>query len=66
MDQVTVLAFERPQEFLAEINGAQRFTVGSGRAEVLARGLAHISGAVSVQQINVNTYAGNGKDSCGP
>ncbi len=65
MDQVTVLAFERPQEFLAEINGAQRFTVGSGRAEVLARGLAHISGAVSVQQINVNTYAGNGKDSCG-
>jgi len=66
MDQVTVLAFERPQEFLAEINGAQRFAVGSGRAEVLARGLAHISGAVSVQQINVNTYAGNGKDSCGP
>lgn len=65
-DQVTVLAFERPQEFLAELNGAERFTVGSGRAEVLARGLAHISGAVSVQQVNVNTYAGNGKDACGP
>ncbi len=65
-DQVTVLAFERPQEFLAELNGAERFAVGSGRAEVLARGLAHVSGAVSVQHVNVNTYAGNGKDACGP
>jgi Caspase domain/Domain of unknown function (DUF4384) len=64
-DQVTVLAFEQPQAFLAELNGAERFFVNSGRADSLARGLAHINGAVSVQQVNVNTYAGNGKVSCG-
>ena len=64
-DQVTVFAFAQRPEFLADLNGAERFFVGSGRADALARNLAHINGAVSVQQVNVNTYAGNGKDSCG-
>jgi hypothetical protein len=65
-DQVTVFAFEQRPAFLADLNGAERFFVGGGRADALARSLAHINGAVSVQQVNVNTYAGNGKDSCGP
>lgn len=64
-DQVTVLAFEQPQPFLDDLNGAERFLVNSGRADALARGLAHANGAVSVQQVNVNTYAGSGKDTCG-
>jgi hypothetical protein len=64
-DQVWVFAFEQQPAFLADLNGAERFFVGSGRADALARSLAHINGAVSVQQVNVNTYAGNGKDSCG-
>jgi cellulose biosynthesis protein BcsQ len=65
-DQVTVFAFEQLPAFLADLNGAERFSVNSGRADALARGLAHLSGAVSVQQVDVNTYAGNGKDTCGP
>jgi hypothetical protein len=65
-DQVTILAFEQPQEFLAAMNGAEPFATTSVRADALARGLAHISGAVSAQQINVNTYPGNGKQSCSP
>jgi hypothetical protein len=65
-DQVTVFAFEQRPAFLADLNGAERFFVGGGRADALARGLAHVDGAVSVQQVDVNTYAGNGKDSCGP
>ena len=63
-DQVSVIAFEQPQDFLADLYGAQRFEINSSRADVLARGLAHLKGAVSTQQVVVNTYAGNGKDRC--
>ncbi len=63
-DHVSVVAFEQPQPFLDDLNGAEPFFVGSGRADALARGLAHINGAVSVQRVNVTTYAGSGKD-CG-
>jgi hypothetical protein len=62
---VTVVAFEQPQEFLNAMNGAEPFSITSARADSLARGLAHINGAFSVQQVNVNTYAGDGKKSCG-
>ena len=64
-DQVTVLAFEQQPNFLVDLTGAQRFETTSGRAEFLARGLSHTVGAVSVQQIDVHTYPGNGKSSCG-
>ena len=64
-DAVTVVAFEQPQEFLNTMNGAEPFSITSGRADSLARGLAHIKGAFGVQQVNVNTYAGDGKKSCG-
>jgi len=63
-DHVSVVAFEQPQPFLEDLNGAEPFFVGSGRADALARGLAHINGAVSVQRVNVTTYAGSGKE-CG-
>ena len=64
-DAVTVVAFEQPQEFLNAMNGAEPFSITSARADSLARGLAHIGGAFSVQQVNVNTYAGDGKKPCG-
>jgi hypothetical protein len=65
-DEVTVLAFEQAPSFLVELTGSQRFEADSGRAQVLAKGLAQSAGAVSVQRIDVHTYAGNGKTSCGP
>ncbi len=64
-DEVTVLAFEQPPNFLVELTGSQRFETSDGRAELLARGLAQSVGAVSVQRLDVHTYAGHGKTSCG-
>jgi hypothetical protein len=64
-DAVSVIAFEQPQEFLNTMNGAEPFSITSGRADSLARALAHIQGVFSVQKVNVNTYAGDGKKSCG-
>ena len=64
-DEVTVLAFEQPPNFLVELTGSQRFEATGGRADLLARGLSQSVGAVGVQQIDVHTYAGNGKISCG-
>jgi hypothetical protein len=63
-DVVTVMAFEKQPAFFADLTGAQRFAADSGRAESLSRGLAAVKGALSVQQITVNTYPGNGHDSC--
>jgi Caspase domain/Domain of unknown function (DUF4384) len=65
MDEVSVIAFEQAQDFLAAVNGAEPFSISSPRADSLARGLAHINGAFSVQRVNVNTYPGNPKKSCG-
>jgi hypothetical protein len=64
-DQMAVLAFAQPPAFFADLDSAGRFEVDGSRAAALAAGLAHLSGAVSVQQIAVRTYAGNGKASCG-
>lgn len=64
LDQVTILAFERQPAFLAELGGIQRFAADSSRAGALAKGLSSAAGAVSVQQINVNTYPG--KSTCAP
>lgn len=63
MDEVSVIAFEQAQDFLATMNSAEPFSIGSARADSLARGLAHITGAFSVQRVNVNTYPG--KKTCG-
>jgi hypothetical protein len=65
-DRVAVLAFERLPRFFAEQNSAQPFAIDSARAEALARGLEQITGRVDVQQMDVHTYAGDGKGSCGP
>jgi len=63
-DVVTVMAFEKQPAFFVDLTGAQRFAADSGRAQSLSRGLAAVNGALSVQQITVNTYPGNGHDSC--
>ena len=63
-DLVTVMAFDKQPGFFVELTGAQRFAADSGRADSLAKGLAAVNGGLSVQQISVNTYPGNGHDSC--
>ena len=64
-DQVTVLGFEKQPGFFVELTGAQRFATDSPRADSLAKGLASITGAVSVQKITVNTYPGKSNSFCG-
>lgn len=64
-DQVAVLAFEQPPNFLVELTGAQRFEAISSRADLLAKGLANSRGEIGVQQISVHTYPSTGKSSCG-
>jgi hypothetical protein len=63
-DLVTVLAFEKQPAFFADMTGAQLFASDSGRADALKKGLATVSGALSVQQLTVNTYPGTGHDTC--
>jgi hypothetical protein len=63
-DLVTVLAFEKQPSFFVDLTGAQQFATDSARAHSLSKGLAAVSGALSVQQIAVNTYPGNGHDTC--
>ena len=63
-DLVTVMAFEKQPGFFADLTGAQLFATDSGRADSLKRGLAAINGALSVQQMTVNTYPGNAHDTC--
>jgi hypothetical protein len=63
-DLVTVMAFETQPAFFVDLTGAQRFAADSARAESLSKGLAAAGGALSVQQISVNTYPGNGHDTC--
>ncbi len=64
-DQVAVLAFEKLPGFFTDLTGAQRFSADSSRAAALAKGLANVEGAISVQQITINTYAGSGAPFCG-
>ncbi len=64
-DQVAVLAFEKLPAFFTDLTGAQRFSVDSARAAALAKGLGSADGAVGVQQITINTYAGSGAPFCG-
>ena len=63
-DLVTVMAFEKQPAFFVDLTGAQRFAADSARAESLSKGLAAAGGALSLQQITVNTYPGNGHDVC--
>lgn len=63
-DLVTVLAFDQQPGFFVELTGAQRFAADSARADSLSKGLAAVKGGLSVQQISVNTYPGNGRDTC--
>jgi Domain of unknown function (DUF4384)/Caspase domain len=63
-DLVTVMAFDKQPGFFVELTGAQRFAADSARGEALSKGLATINGGLSVQQISVNTYPGNGHDTC--
>ncbi len=63
-DLVTVMAFEKQPAFFADLTGAQQFATDSARADSLSKGLAVVDGAFSVQQITVNTYPGNGHDTC--
>jgi Caspase domain/Domain of unknown function (DUF4384) len=65
-DLVTVMAFEKQPAFFVDLTGAQRFPADGGRADSLAKGLAGATGAISVQQISVNTYPGKGNASCTP
>jgi hypothetical protein len=63
-DLVTVLAFERQPAFFSELTGAQRFAADSGQADSLSRGLTSMPGAISVQQVSVNTYPATGNKTC--
>jgi Caspase domain/Domain of unknown function (DUF4384) len=63
-DVVTVMAFEKQPAFFTDLTGAQQFAADSARADSLAKGLAAINGSLSLQQITVNTYPGNGHDTC--
>jgi Caspase domain/Domain of unknown function (DUF4384) len=63
-DLVTVMAFEKQPAFFVDLTGAQRFAADSARAESLTQGLALAGGALSVQQITVNTYPGSGHAAC--
>jgi Caspase domain/Domain of unknown function (DUF4384) len=65
-DLVTVMAFEKQPAFFVDLTGAQRFATDASRAAALAKGLANTAGAVSVRQINVNTYPGKTSGSCPP
>jgi hypothetical protein len=63
-DLVTVMAFEKLPAFFVDLTGAQRFPADGNRADSLAKGLATAAGAISIQQIAVNTYPGKGNASC--
>jgi hypothetical protein len=63
-DLVTVMAFEKQPAFFDELTGAQLFASDSTRASALKKGLEALTGALSAQQITVNTYPGNGHDNC--
>jgi hypothetical protein len=65
-DAVTVLAFEQAPAFFSDLSAAPRFDLGSKLANELATGLTSVRGGVGVQQIAVNTYAGDGKTHCAP
>jgi Caspase domain/Domain of unknown function (DUF4384) len=65
-DLVTVMAFEKQPAFFSDLTGAQRFATDATRADALAKGLANTAGAVSAQQITVNTYPGKTNESCPP
>jgi hypothetical protein len=64
-DQVTVLAFGQRPDFFTVLNSTEKFGPDSARAERIARGYAQFRGTVSAQRINVYTYQGTGKASCG-
>ena len=64
-DQVAVLAFVEMPAFFADLTGARPFSYADGRADALAKGLARASGAVSVKQLTIHTYAGTGIGLCG-
>ncbi len=63
-DLVTVLAFEKQPTFFVDLTGAQRFAADSTRADSLSRGLTNMPGAISVQQVSVNTYPATGSVAC--
>jgi hypothetical protein len=63
-DLVTVLAFEKQPTFFVDLTGAQRFASDSSQAASLSRGLANMTGAISVHQVNVNTYPATGNVTC--
>jgi hypothetical protein len=64
-DAVTVLAFEKLPDFFSALNGADAFAADSTFADQLAKGFARAAGPISVRQMNVNIYAGDGKATCG-
>jgi hypothetical protein len=57
---VAVLAFEQPPAFVDELIGADRFQFDGVQADVLARGLAGVKGAVDLQLLDVRTYPASG------
>lgn len=63
-DLVTVLAFEKQPEFFASLAGADKFSADSPRAAALSKGLAAVSGKVSVHQVSVSTYPASTNVSC--
>jgi hypothetical protein len=63
-DLVTVLAFEKQPEFFASLAGAEKFSYDSARAQALSKGLAGISGELSIHQVSVNTYPATASVSC--
>jgi hypothetical protein len=65
-DLVTVMAFEQQPAFFSDLTGAQRFASDAARADALAKGLSKTAGAVSAQQITVNTYPGKTNGPCPP
>jgi Caspase domain/Domain of unknown function (DUF4384) len=64
-DQVTVLAFNKMPDFFEGLNSSAKFPVDGARADSLAKGYAQFRGAVSAQRLNIYTYPGNKKGSCG-
>ncbi len=60
IDRVAVLAFEQPPAFVDELIGADRFQFDGVQADVLARGLAGVKGAVDLQLLDVRTYPASG------
>jgi Caspase domain/Domain of unknown function (DUF4384) len=63
-DLVSVLAFEQPPPFFAELTDAQAFGADTARAETIARGLKQIAGNMSVRQVTVNTYPSSKNVAC--